>query len=360
MKDIYVGLDFGTTHTTLSYYDEKEKKLRELEDFCADVHISSAIYFSERDICIGEVARMELLLSEQQGATCFKSALGDENIRYPIGKEEYSAEAIAAKYLWGVKKIVEDANEVRIQGAVLAMPAYYGSVQKAAMLRAANCAEFKVLGTIPDPLAAALAYYPEGCQKTVLVYDLGGGSFDCSVVKIDGKVSRILNTYGDHQLGGMDWDNVIVNLILEKFCAATGCDEYEMREDIEFSVWLRENVEKYRKILTVKDQTNITVRFGGQKQRIEITRKEFEEASANLLERTVLLIRMMEREGVSIADDVDEILLVGGASRMPQVYEYLTQEFCKPILSVEPQSAVARGAALYAEMLLAAQNAEID
>jgi molecular chaperone DnaK (HSP70) len=164
----------------------------------------------------------------------------------------------------------------------------------------------------------------------------------------DKKSVQVITTGGNHQLGGKDWDELFGNLVRSKFCQETGCDEDEMRNDPESVAWFSENIEKAKKTLTNRESTSLTPNFGGQRQKIEVTRQEFDEATAAKLDETISLVNeMLAAKGMSI-DDIDEIILVGGSTYMPQVSKKLEQEYGKPLAQYEPNKAVAMGAALVA------------
>ena len=150
-------------------------------------------------------------------------------------------------------------------------------------------------------------------------------------------------------MGGKDWDAALAELVRTKFCEATGSDIDSMREDAESKAWFSENIEKAKKNLTSRETTSLTVNYDGKKEKVEITRSEFNEVTLELLDQTIFLINdMLEKKGLNMMSDIDEIILVGGSTYMPQVTERLTMEYNKVISSYEPNKAVAMGAALIA------------
>jgi molecular chaperone DnaK (HSP70) len=190
-------------------------------------------------------------------------------------------------------------------------------------------------------------------DKTVLVYDLGGGTFDCTVLKInfkgDSKQMEQITTGGDHQLGGKDWDARLAEYVRNEFAQRKGVNAEDMENDAESRAWFSENIEKAKKLLTSKTNTVLTVSFNGEKEKIEITREAFDNVTTAELERTILLINeMLSQKELTMAGDIDEIILVGGSTRMPQVQQKLEQTYGKPISTFEPDKAVAMGAALVA------------
>ena len=221
---------------------------------------------------------------------------------------------------------------------------------------AAQEAGLNVLQILDEPTAAALAYgysRHEDMQKTILIYDLGGGTFDCTVMKLDfvgdSRKMEVITTGGNHQLGGKDWDALLTDWLIEEFCERTGEDPSEMRNDPEMIQFFSENSEKTKQLLSSKASTPVMIRFNGQKEKIDVTQEKFEELTEGKLNETIMLVEaMMEAKGLSVAKDIDEIILVGGSTYMPQVEKRLEQEYGKPWFRYEPNKAVAMGAALMA------------
>lgn len=291
-----------------------------------------------------------------------KNFMGDPNYTFLVHDKEYSAAAVSTLIL---RKLVADAEEKlgeEIEGAVITCPAYFGEEARNATKIAgenvtlSNGKNLRVYKILDEPTAAAIAYgnsRQEDMDKTVLIYDLGGGTFDCTIMKLafhgGERQMQVITTGGNHQLGGKDWDAALANLVRQKFCDSTGVDISDMESDVESVAWFSENIERAKKNLTNRETTSLTVYFDGKKERVEITRAEFEDATSDLLEQTIFLVNdMIEKKSMNMMSDVDEIILVGGSTYMPQVSARLTAEYGKTISSYEPNKAVAMGAALVA------------
>lgn len=354
-----IGIDLGTTYSCVSYVDDSGV-LRIVDNLEGEQTTPSVVFFDpDGSAVVGSTARSEGAMNPECLCERVKNFMGNADYRFMANGAEYSAAAVSTLIL---KKLITDAESAigdEIDGAVITCPAYFGEEARNATKLAgesvtlSNGNNLKVLKILDEPTAAAIAYAysrKEDMDKTVLIYDLGGGTFDCTVMKLklhgDERSVQVITTGGDHQLGGKDWDARFTELVRSKFCAETGNDEEEMKNDVESIAWFSENIEGAKKKLTSRESTALTPSFNGQKQKIDVTRQEFEEATAQELEKTISLVNeMLAVKGMSM-NDIDEIILVGGSTYMPQVSKKLEQEYGKPIAQYEPNKAVAMGAAL--------------
>lgn len=368
-----IGIDLGTTYSCVSYVDDNGV-LRIVDNMEGEQTTPSVVYFDpDGSAVVGSTARAEGAMNPECLCERVKNFMGNADYRFLANGAEYSSAAVSTLIL---KKLLADAEAAigeEIDGAVITCPAYFGVEAKNATKFAgenvilSNGKPLNVLRILDEPTAAAIAYADsrkEDMDKTVLIYDLGGGTFDCTVMKLKivggEKTVSVITTGGNHQLGGKDWDEAFANLVRGKFCDETGCDEDEMKNDAECVAWFSENIEKAKKTLTGRESTSLTPSFGGQRQKIEITRQEFDEATSGKLDETISLVNeMLSAKGMSI-DNIDEIILVGGSTYMPQVSKKLEQEYGKPLAQYEPNKAVAMGAALVAnEYSFKSENGEI-
>lgn len=217
-----------------------------------------------------------------------------------------------------------------------------------------------VIGVITDVEAISIAYVNSWCcstQKTVLIYDLGGGAFDTAVIKLDAigekKNIDILTYGGDPYLGGLSWDHALESYVLQEYCKRTADDERELWNDEEF-LWFSQKIEGTKRALSSKTSAKIIASFNGHKEAIEVTRDAFEAETEYFLTETIRIIdEMMRNLKLTIENNIDEIILVGGASKMPQVRRRLQEEYSKPIILFEPEFAVAKGAAIVANDFIA-------
>lgn len=351
-----IGIDLGTTYSCMSYVDDMGV-IKIIDNSEGDQTTPSVVYFDPdgSTVVVGKTAREAGSMNPELLCERVKNFMGDPDYKFYANGTEYSAAAVSSIIL---SKLISDAELAlgeEIESAVITCPAYFGENARAATKMAGenvtlqNGEKLKVSMILDEPTAAAIAYSKERAQgesKTILIYDLGGGTFDCTVMKLAPGSMAVVTTGGNHQLGGKDWDAALGELVREKFCQATGADADAMREDPECKAWFSENIEKAKKMLTSKETTFLTPSFDGAKERIEISREEFNDATASLLNETIMLVNdMLDKKGMSMAD-IDEIVLVGGSTRMLQVTARLESEYGKPLCSYEPDKAVAMGAAL--------------
>ena len=357
-----IGIDLGTTYSCMSYVDEMG--IVKIIDNLEGEQITPSVVFFDADgtVVVGSTAKSEGALAPECLVERVKNYMGNPDYSFYAHGTEYSATAVSTLIL---RKLIADAEQALgddIEGVVVTCPAYFGDEAKNATKVAAesvtlsNGQQLKVLKILDEPTAAAISYgnsKQENMDKTILIYDLGGGTFDCTVMKLkfedSSREMKVITTGGNHQLGGKDWDEALADCVREKFCSATGCDIDEMRADAESIAWFSENIEKAKMNLTSRETTSLTPIFNGSKERIEITRDEFEDATYVLLDQTIMLVNdMLDKKGMNMMNDIDEIILVGGSTKMPQVTKRLEAEYNKPISSYEPNKAVAMGAALVA------------
>lgn len=357
-----IGIDLGTTYSCVSYVDDSGV-VRIVDNLEGDQTTPSVVFFSsDGTAVVGSTAKSEGAMEPDNIIERVKNFMGDPSYKCYANGTEYSAAAVSSIIL---KKLVADAEAAigeEIDGAVITCPAYFGEGARSATKSAgesvvlSNGKPLKVYQILDEPIAAAISYgysRQEDMDKTILIYDLGGGTFDCTVMKLvfqNGKKNmQVITTGGNHQLGGKDWDAALADLVRQKFSDATGADVDEMKSDAESIAWFSENIEKAKKFLTSRETTSLTPSFNGKKERVEITRAEFDDVTSELLDQTIFLVNdMLEKKGLNMMSDIDEIILVGGSTYMPQIKERLTAEYNKVISQYEPNKAVAMGAALIA------------
>lgn len=349
-----IGIDLGTTYSCVACVDD-DGRVRILDNAEGEQTTPSVVFISNGEVVVGSTARAEGGLNPENIVERVKNHMGDPDYTLFVDGEEYSPAAISKLILEKLFRDAKDALGEDVNGAIVTCPAYFGEHARNATKLAAEKAGINVLQILDEPTAASLAYgysRHEDMQKTILIYDLGGGTFDITVMKLnfvgDRREMEVITTGGDHLLGGKDWDAALTNYVTEEFCSITGCDQDEMKNDPECIQMFSENTEKVKKLLTSKESASMTVTFDGQKEKIEITRAKFEEITESLLNQTITLIgNTLDAKNLSI-NDIDEIILVGGSTRMPQVRARLEAEYGKPVSSFEPDKAVAMGAALMA------------
>lgn len=353
------GIDLGTTYSCISYVDEFGKPVV-LKNSSGD-HTTPSVVFVEsaNNIVIGEEAKRTLEVEPDKTVQFIKRKMGKEENTVLLNDTTYTAQEISGYIL---KKLVEDANsELQqtgvlksgeyIKDVVITCPAYFGMNEKNATMEAGKLAGLNVLDIINEPTAAAISYGVSGQsrEETVLVYDLGGGTFDITVMNISGGNIKVICTGGDDHLGGKDWDEALMNYLCEQFESETGED---LTEDPEAVAALYLDVETWKKSLTSREKVNVSVKAMGERMRTELTRAQYEDITRHLLNRTKDLLDNILDTAASYGyplSRIDKVLLVGGSSRMPQVAKMIQEDYhVTPVLQ-DPDEAVAKGAAVYAQ-----------
>ncbi|MGH3878557.1 MAG: Hsp70 family protein [Actinophytocola sp.] len=352
-----LGIDLGTTYSCVAHLDEYGRATV-LPNQESDLTTPSVVFFEETgSVTVGKFAKNELKNEPGRVVDLIKRHMGEEGFTVEIDGEERYPQAISALIL---KQVVEDAlgvlgvdapAEGPLADVVITVPAYFGAAERQATRDAGEMARLNVVNIINEPTAAAIAYglAAPGENRSVLVYDLGGGTFDVTIINVSQNEVRAIATGGDHQLGGADWDDRLADLICEKFQEQhPGSDP---RADLDAAGTVALLAEEAKRALTRRDTYSSTIVAHGERAKIEISRKELEECTADLLGRTLDFTRDVlghaREKGV---DKIHELLLVGGMSHSPAVKQRLVDEFPDlptPQLA-DPDQIVAKGAALFA------------
>ena len=343
-----VGIDLGTTYSAVAVVDASTGLPRILPNR-EGAHITpSVIQFLDGEPVFGSEAESAFRAGEPDCAASFKRSMGSGETYCTVDGRAYTAEDLSALLLRRLREDAEAALGGPVGDAVITVPAYFYSTERESTIRAAERAGLKVRQIIDEPNAAAMAYGLNHWRENanILVYDLGGGTFDVTLIRMgkDGNLNTLV-TRGNHMLGGRDWDSRMEELLLEKFEADTGEDLREEGLPV-----VRGLAEEVKRKLTAMPSARVGASFPGCGQAsASVTRKEFDDATSDLLDRTGALCQAVLTEAGLSRSDVTDVLLVGGSTRMPQVSEYLTKMFGKkPITHVNPDEAVALGAAIQA------------
>lgn len=354
------GIDLGTTYSCVAYIDENEKPVV-LKNAEGELTTPSVVFFESKDeVTIGSSAKESSKMYPDQCISFIKREMGKPNASMTLNGVTMSPEEISSYIL---KKCVNDAMEtLRMEGklgddevvkdVVITCPAYFGINERTATQAAGEIAGLNVLQIINEPTAAAITYgvADDSANKVVLVYDLGGGTFDVTMIHIKKGEIKVICTGGDHNLGGKDWDDKILLYLDDEFRRQTGSND-SVLDDPETLQELTLSVEKAKKLLSSKEKAPISINFNGERARIELTRETFDSLTSDLLERTISLTHDMIKEANKKGynqSDISEILLVGGSSRMPQVAKRVEDEFKISTKMFDPDESVAKGAAIYA------------
>jgi molecular chaperone DnaK len=360
---VAAGIDLGTTFSVVAYCDGQSSP-RVLANSIGKQATPSVVCFAEGGVLVGQEAKDEQEFGNPNVASFFKRHMGDSTFAFSDGSKSYSATELSAFLL---KKLKEDAEAQlgkKITDAIITVPAYFNHFQREATLAAARDAGLNPLRAINEPTAAALAFGIRASESTAgkkyLVYDLGGGTFDVSIIAIDAEEIRVLATEGDHLLGGKDWDDRILRYVADRFRDETGLDLFA---DVETLNEALVRAERAKTELSARVETKITISSQGQKVSAPITRALFEELSSDLFERTSdLCLAALRSCSPPLAwDDLEGIILVGGSTRMPAVAEFMEAKSGKPVLTgVNVDEAVALGAAIQASADLAAEDPQYE
>ena len=352
MNKVNVGIDLGTTYSAVALFDEGTSKIKILKNEIGEETTPSVVYVEGGQTLIGQEAKDLQASGNTNTASFYKSQMGEPNYSAYLDGKDYSAEDLSAIFLKYLKKQIEETNNVEIEGAVITCPAYFNEAQRQATIHAGERAGLKVLKILNEPTAAIIAYGLTGVgTKNVMVYDLGGGTFDVTIAKIVGPNVTPLCTNGNHQLGGRDWDRALIDFVVDKFNNEFGIDITAYPEDFNE---LMVKCEKAKKVLTNVPSTTIAIQCDGMYGKYEITRQDFDAATENLLNETMLLTEQCFTEigGGFSWKNLDEVVLVGGSTRMPQIAEAVEREFGKKprIIGNKVDSIVAAGAAMQAHL----------
>jgi molecular chaperone DnaK len=373
-----IGIDLGTTNSAMAYYDGKDAKIIPNKE--GRNTTPSVVAFTDKgDILVGEPAKRQAITNPEKTIYSVKRIMGmmcnekkaqeaKEHVQYKIVDKNgacaveidgkvYTPQEISAKILMKLKKDAEEFFGEEVTEAVITVPAYFNDSQRKATQEAGKIAGLNVLRIINEPTAAALAYgLDKKGEEKILVYDLGGGTFDVTILEIGDGTFQVLATDGNAFLGGDDFDNRIVQWLIDEFKAETGID---LSQDKMALQRLKDAAETAKKELSTKDETEINLPFitadaTGPKHLVKkLTRAKFEAMIDDLLQETLKHIDTALNDAGLSKDEIDEIVMVGGSTRIPKVQELVSNYFNGKKLnkSVNPDEVVALGAAIQAGVL---------
>jgi molecular chaperone DnaK len=345
------GIDLGTTYSCIAHIEHDRPII--IDNFEGNPITPSVVFFDGENRIVGEEAKnRSIAYKSQVPQEPAKRNMGNKDWAFTYEGVDYTAEEISSYIL---RKVVGDAEKKlnhTIKDVVITCPAYFGLNEREATVKAGEIAGLNVRSIINEPTAAAFAYgLIEEEDQVVLVYDLGGGTFDITMIEIKKDRVNVIATGGDHYLGGLNWDEVISNYLANEWKKSTGLDE-EPLDDLESMQEIFIQAEKAKVSLSSLEKTGLAVTHAGHRVRVELTREKFNELTAHLLDRTIhYTYNMLEEAKKKKYTSFDKILLVGGSTRMPQVIERLRQEFNMEPHQLDPDKTVAMGAALYGQKL---------
>lgn len=347
MKREFYGIDLGTTYSCIATFGSDDL-VRVIPNKKGHMITPSAVYFDENNkMLVGQAAKAHLADKPDNTVVFIKREMSNQNYTVTINGQTYDPIQISSFIL---KHLVDFANEKRkneegkdpIYDVVITVPAYFGNLENTRTKEAGKMAGLNVLQLIEEPTAAALSYgQKQQSDKTLLVYDLGGGTFDVSILEFKSGLGKVVVTRGDHHLGGVDWDKALAQLALSKI--GYSFDSLETKDQNKLLMV----AEGCKQDLSEEESATMSFTYKGI-HNVEITRQEFEAETQNLMTRTTLLVdEALDVKGLSI-NDIDEVILVGGSTRMPMVAQMLKKNYNVDAKIVDPDMAVAKGAALTA------------
>ena len=344
-----IGIDLGTTNSAVAVLEGKDPKI--ITNPEGNRTTPSVVSFKNGETQVGEVAKRQAITNPNT-VSSIKRHMGDANYKVKIEDKEYTPQEISAIILQYIKDYAESYLGEEVSQAVITVPAYFNDSQRQATKDAGKIAGLKVERIVNEPTAAALAYGLDKLDKDerILVFDLGGGTFDVSILELGDGVFEVLSTNGDTHLGGDDFDNKIIDWLVENFKADNGID---LSQDKMAMQRLKDAAEKAKKDLSGTTEAQISLPFiaageaGPLHLETSLSRAKFNELTEDLVERTKIPVRNALADAGLTNADIDEVILVGGSTRIPAVKEAVKAETGHtPNESVNPDEAVALGAAI--------------
>jgi molecular chaperone DnaK len=344
-----IGIDLGTTNSAVAVLEGSEAKI--IANPEGNRTTPSVVSFKNGEIQVGEVAKRQAVTNPNT-ISSIKRHIGEAGYKVEVEGKNYTPQEISAMILQYIKGFAEDYLGEKVEKAVITVPAYFNDAQRQATKDAGKIAGLEVERIVNEPTAAALAY---GLDKTdkdekILVFDLGGGTFDVSILELGDGVFDVLSTAGDNHLGGDDFDNKIIDHMVAEFKKENGID---LGQDKMALQRLKDAAEKAKKDLSGVSSTQISLPFitageaGPLHLEMTLTRAKFDELTADLVERTKIPVRQALKDAGLSQSEIDEVILVGGSTRIPAVVEAVRKETGKePNKSVNPDEVVAMGAAI--------------
>lgn len=344
-----IGIDLGTTNSAVAVLEGKDPKI--ITNPEGNRTTPSVVSFKNGETQVGEVAKRQAITNPNT-VSSIKRHMGDANYKVKIEDKEYTPQEISAMILQYIKDYAESYLGEEVSQAVITVPAYFNDSQRQATKDAGKIAGLKVERIVNEPTAAALAYGLDKLDKDerILVFDLGGGTFDVSILELGDGVFEVLSTNGDTHLGGDDFDNKIIDWLVENFKAD---NEIDLSQDKMAMQRLKDAAEKAKKDLSGTTEAQISLPFiaageaGPLHLETSLSRAKFNELTEDLVERTKIPVRNALADAGLTNADIDEVILVGGSTRIPAVKEAVKAETGHtPNESVNPDEAVALGAAI--------------
>lgn len=344
-----IGIDLGTTNSAMAVYSDETDSVEMIENYNGEYTTPSVVQILEEEVNVGEDALDQHIRYPDRTLSRTKRFMSDQEKNWEIDETEYTPRRVAGYILEKLRDDAENRHDEAVDGAVITVPYYFGTAARTATENAGKThANLNVYRTMNEPTAACYAYgYEGGEEETLLVYDLGGGTFDATIVEVTENGFEVQTSHGDDKLGGENFDDELYEHVREQLiqdgAEDPNNDEHNMVE-------LRGKVKNAKELLSNSDDAAVTYKSDGLHE-VEITKDEFHDLTADLVDRTIEIIETMFDESAYDADTIDNVLLVGGSTRMPHVRKAVEDLFgMEPSIDTNPDEIVAKGAALEAAL----------
>ena len=353
-EEFSIGIDLGTTYSCLAYIDDNNEPVVERNYEHEDTTPSVILFNDVGEKLVGSSAKdMFLMYSSDRFVLDIKRKMGTD-YSVDIDGIRYTPPTLSGLILRKLLKDFEEnhgLDEGSVKSAVITVPAYFGLEEREATVNAGKIAGLEEVTLLNEPTAAAICFGFGNNQdgpKKVLVYDLGGGTFDVTILQIDGKSFTAIATDGQRLMGGKDWDAALKSIIISKIAEMSGLSEGEIEADSDIMDALVLDSEDLKKRLSTSESTRGTMTIGGRKVTYTVTREEFEDATKHLIDSTAdTVAEVLDSKNLTVGD-IDAFLLVGGSSRMPQVKATIANRFPGANIKIyDPDQSIAKGAAVY-------------
>ncbi|MEA5407676.1 molecular chaperone DnaK [Haloarculaceae archaeon H-GB2-1] len=349
-----LGIDLGTTNSAFAVMEGGDPEI--IVNSEGDRTTASVVAFSDGERLVGKPAKNQAVQNPDETIQSIKRHMGEDDYTVELEGEEYTPEQVSAMILQKIKRDAEEYLGDDVEKAVITVPAYFNDRQRQATKDAGEIAGFEVERIVNEPTAASMAYgLDDESEQTVLVYDLGGGTFDVSILDLGGGVYEVVATNGDNDLGGDDWDEAVMDWLAEEFENEHGID---LREDRQALQRLKDAAEEAKIELSSRKETEVNLPFitatdsGPVHLEQKLSRAKFESLTEDLVERTVGPTEQALSDADYDKGDIDEVILVGGSTRMPMIQDKVEEMTGQePKKNVNPDEAVALGAAIQGGVL---------
>lgn len=363
LDEVYVGIDLGTINSCLAFSDGKGR-VQVMVDETGSNLTPSVVLFNGNEKIVGNRAKAIVTPETKKNyASAFKKQMGT-HLKKNYNGVEYKASELSAMVMKKLLMGFRMAYGRDVIQAVVTVPGDFDDNERNDTMNAAYIAGIRNVVILNEPVAAALSYFANNGQisnRTLMVYDLGGGTLDINLFKVsEGKIEILSNT-GDRNLGGRDWDLDLVTLIQSKICDATGKSFDDLASNDQFNAQLRFDAQAIKEHLYNSPEYSDTMEIDGKKVRYTVTRSEFVEATQYLADETIIYVRQAIENAKIRPSDIDSFVLVGGSVKMPQIADTIRMNFPSNRISIyDPELAIVKGAAIYSESIFKKGTSRIE